>query len=612
MLTSQPPKELRELLSELVDGQLDAHGLRRLEEILRTSPESQTFYDSFMTLHGMLLWGAGPPLSAVPSRTDLVSVADPQSQAGDFPPPPPSGLLGAAWHGATGYLSNHDFVLPYSISAVLIGIAMWVSSMIYVSHHVQVARVEPTPVRSDSHKEIVLIGRITGMVDVKWSDDPRYLPPPDFAHVPLDRKYILDSGLLEITYDSGAKVILQGPCTYEVESSAGGYLALGKLTAKVEAGGGKGSRSKVQGSRSKAEPSSFILHPSSLFSVRTPTAVVTDLGTEFGVDVKESGDSLTHVFMGRVEVRLAGDGKENVPAIQLAENESVQVDGNGWKRDIEAGSKTCKPESFVRRMPAAPKPSPIKVLAWFRLGDDDPGAVAGATVNKETIDHEGHGNLSRRGEPSYSAHAAPDGGDFSMRFHGTVGEGLDSHACYTVRDNFILEAWVKVNKLGVRPTLIAYNGHSDRDGFGLFMSGGKWKFIFGGIKIVDSGVSVELGKWTHVALVCQWGRAQLWVNGRPAGELFNRWRPYPPEGPFLIGYEQSQAQVQSAVDGEIDEVRLSALLRRFRPEMLLFPSAPTLPSPTGDVDEGHASERVRVEQRARSPPGKEKGDPSMK
>ena len=55
-----------------------------------------------------------------------------------------------------------------------------------------------------------------------------------YAHVPLGRKYKLDSGLMEITYDTGAKVILQGPMTYEVDSAAGGYLSFGKLTAKVE------------------------------------------------------------------------------------------------------------------------------------------------------------------------------------------------------------------------------------------------------------------------------------------------------------------------------------------------------------------------------------------
>ena len=39
---------------------------------------------------------------------------------------------------------------------------------------------------------------------------------------------------MEISYATGAKVILQGPCPYEVDSAAGGFLSLGKLTARVD------------------------------------------------------------------------------------------------------------------------------------------------------------------------------------------------------------------------------------------------------------------------------------------------------------------------------------------------------------------------------------------
>ncbi|NLF07773.1 MAG: hypothetical protein GX594_07305, partial [Pirellulaceae bacterium] len=57
----------------------------------------------------------------------------------------------------------------------------------------------------------VFVGRITGIAGAKWSDDPDYLPPIGI-YVRLGRQYKLKSGLLEITYDSGAKVILEGPC----------------------------------------------------------------------------------------------------------------------------------------------------------------------------------------------------------------------------------------------------------------------------------------------------------------------------------------------------------------------------------------------------------------
>ena len=88
---------------------------------------------------------------------------------------------------------------------------------------------------------------------------------------------------MEITYNTGAKVILQGPVTYEVEAN-GGYLAVGKLTGKLEK---RGEGRETRGEKSVLS-SSFILHPSS-FVIRTPTATVTDLGTEFGVEVNRDG-----------------------------------------------------------------------------------------------------------------------------------------------------------------------------------------------------------------------------------------------------------------------------------------------------------------------------------
>ena len=113
------------------------------------------------------------------------------------------------------------------------------------------------------------------------------------SRVSLGQKYELASGLMEITYDTGAKVILQGPVTYEVEAN-GGYLAVGKLTGKLE--------KKVEGGRRKAEEagnqkSPFPLPPSP-FVVRTPTATVTDLGTEFGVEVNRGRHSGVEVFQG--------------------------------------------------------------------------------------------------------------------------------------------------------------------------------------------------------------------------------------------------------------------------------------------------------------------------
>ena len=69
---------------------------------------------------------------------------------------------------------------------------------------------------------------------VQGSKKIQSLIPNPQSLVSLGDKFALASGLMEITYDTGAKVILQGPVTYEVESASGGFLSLGKLTARLE------------------------------------------------------------------------------------------------------------------------------------------------------------------------------------------------------------------------------------------------------------------------------------------------------------------------------------------------------------------------------------------
>ncbi len=259
---------LDDLLNRHVDGTLGTDEQRELEQMLLSSPEARAAFWRFTRLHSQIRASyqsqAGHRL-AVPEPLPVIVVSDDG----------PSG----AWHGPIAWFSQIG-PLSYSIATVLVGVALLAASMISVPRAALGARRDaPSPLPVEQ-PEVEPVGRITGTLDCRWAD-PDSTPPA--AVVPLGGKYALASGLLEISYDTGAKVILQGPCTYEVESPRSGFLSLGKLTARVE-------KSEIRNPKSEgSDPSSFILHPSSLFTVKTPTAIVTDLGTEFGVEVDEQG-----------------------------------------------------------------------------------------------------------------------------------------------------------------------------------------------------------------------------------------------------------------------------------------------------------------------------------
>ena len=246
-------------------------------------------------------------------------------------------FLGNAIHGTVGYFSS-GWPVAYLVATVIFGLGLLIGSHVYVSQPEQVARHSSLPSRSVVEPKMEPVGRITGMVDCKWatkgfgisdwgleegskskvqpSEKVQSLIPNPQSLVHLGDKFALASGLMEITYDTGAKVILQGPVTYEVESRTGGFMSIGKLTARLE-----------KKAEEAGNPKSPIPHPPSAFVVRTPTAIVTDLGTEFGVEVSKNGYTVSHVFRGSVKLQLLGAGTENEGnTIVLHENESIQTE----------------------------------------------------------------------------------------------------------------------------------------------------------------------------------------------------------------------------------------------------------------------------------------------
>ena len=121
-----------------------------------------------------------------------------------------------------------------------------------------------------------------------------------------------------------------------------------------------------------------------MFSVRTPTAIVTDLGTEFGVEVERSGTTRSHVFQGRIELRRPGTSVARLRqaargaskgggGIQLGENESATVEASqGRAAKVIRGTGPSSPPVFVRHMPQR---VPIRVFSTglgLREGDPDP------------------------------------------------------------------------------------------------------------------------------------------------------------------------------------------------------------------------------------------------
>jgi hypothetical protein len=250
-------------------------------------------------------------------------------------PTPVPTFFSTALQGTTGFFSS-GWPVAYLIATVICGIGALIGAFTYVSQPVQVA-IQSQVVSRDHiapEPQTEFVGQITGMLDCRWAD---ISTKPASSHVVMGQRIELASGLMELTYITGAKVILQGPVKYKVESRNGGFLSVGRLTGKAEV-------EKARG-----------------FAVRTPTAVVTDLGTEFGVKIDEQGRTVSRVFEGRVSFRRLGDGKDQQPPLVLQAGQTAQC---GLKEEVSVSNASGGSERFVRTIPAHPTDQ-TRIVEWF-------------------------------------------------------------------------------------------------------------------------------------------------------------------------------------------------------------------------------------------------------
>ncbi len=439
-LSLQQTAELHELLWRLRAADASPEQLARLERLVCEDPEVRTFYVRYVHLCADLHWNGVEKHERMNAECKMMN--------DELPAGPPAIDI----HHSSFITHDSDlggWLFSYAAATVITGMLVLSAWMYKVSLHGEVALAPPAPAtKYIIPPQPMLVGRITREAGCRWADGQ----PAPLAAVSLGRKYELASGLMEISYESGAKVILQGPCIYEINSAAGGFLSLGKLTARVEkkTEGGRGKAEEespsLQISKSSNPNSPFPLPPSS-FVVRTPTAVVTDLGTEFGVEVSKEGATTSHVFLGRVSLVAVGAGGEKQGREVLLEAEQsarVEKAAEGGEPTVTVDRGRSRPEDFVRvafakrrraRKPAAaagcPRAGP---LVGGGRGSDPRRAVAGTRLARLVGGGQPHGRKRppspRQAPPKWIADA----------IHGRPAVRFDGEATYLTTEPFRITA----------------------------------------------------------------------------------------------------------------------------------------------------------------------------
>jgi ferric-dicitrate binding protein FerR (iron transport regulator) len=248
-LTDREILELNQLCGAVVDGTLTDAQRARLSQWLRESAAARRHY-----------------VRALGQSASLHSyAAEVHTEAPDAPTRAANVVRFPLWWAA---------ILPAAAALVM--------GLIYL-------RTPAVDENSGAAQPSDFVGRITGVKDSQWAAGSLATG----AHVRKGQKLELSAGVAEVTFDSGARVVLEGAASLHINSAWDVTLRRGTLKASVppEAVG---------------------------FRVSNAAVEVVDLGTEFTM-VADAGGAEVFVLKGEVEAAPRGAGQE---AILLKEGAS--------------------------------------------------------------------------------------------------------------------------------------------------------------------------------------------------------------------------------------------------------------------------------------------------
>ncbi len=195
----------------------------------------------------------------------------------------------------------------------------------------------------------------------------------------------------------------------------------------------------------------------------------------------------------------------------------------------------------------------VTTIGWWRLGEDDPGALDAAQAQNPTVATTGPFPLSwdsaTDGNAFYRSDTAP-----AKRLRlgaSTLAIEIDDTPAYpgyhtatlpsTATTNISLEIWAKAIEAvvdGGNPSdIIIWNGETPGSGYGIIQQNNVWGAA---IRLIGTGdftmvatAPLTTGVWTHLALIESGGTWNFYVNGKVAGTLASNARS--PEFRFSIG-----------------------------------------------------------------------------
>lgn len=144
------------------------------------------------------------------------------------------------------------------------------------------------------------VATVIDSIDAQWGDTSRDFQTGSRLITSRD-EFSLREGIVKILFDDSAKVLIEAPAAFEVISENHVKLHYGRIysTVPTEAIG---------------------------FTVSTLSADIVDLGTEFGVEVDYSGDTVLHVIKGKTSLSAGNKTSQSGILVNAGNAKKVSED----------------------------------------------------------------------------------------------------------------------------------------------------------------------------------------------------------------------------------------------------------------------------------------------
>ena len=331
--------KLDELIALLLDGALPPEGEAEIGRMLGNSRQARDHYRASLRVHAALIRHSGD----VPQR---MAGAEKVSRMRWMP------FVGMA-------------------AAACLALGLWLA------------------VRTSAAKPVAWI---SGSKDAVWAEGGGLLAGSDDV---FKRPLHLARGFAEVSFKSGVKVVLEGPCRFEITAPGAMTFSHGRASVKAP----------------EVKPAGFEFH------LDTPGGRLTDLGTEFGVSVGSGSDGpvvLAEVFDGAIEVPGDGNARKQMHAGDAG---AIVHDAGGTQYVTTLNDYPVDPGNLARRLPATTSRPDFSGNLALGKPVTTPAYLSKARGSVFPPENLTDGRLNDTGSPGdWSFWLAPDGqtGEFTV------------------------------------------------------------------------------------------------------------------------------------------------------------------------------------------------------